>query len=181
MRYSTPEKYCEYGVHQVGLCLSHPPRGGGGEGWEASQSRVESCTTPGGGGTQQSFIGGGSAPRSNPLPFYIPFLTENVALSYTFHCKMVPLSHTYLYYIPFLNPWNAVYGKRILGENGITWRDVNQKSVLLSTRNILIKGPFKYINDRFPCPFIYFSSWNPYPFIYLKREKGTPFGRSLPV
>ena len=81
VRYSTPEKYCEYGVHQVGLCLSHPPRGGGGEAWAASQSRVESCTTPGGGGTQQSFIRGGSAPRSNPLPFYIPFLT----LSYTFH------------------------------------------------------------------------------------------------
>ena len=34
----------------------------------------------------------------------------------------------------------------------------------------LIKGPFKYPNDRFP-----------YPFIYLKREKDTPFGQSLPV
>ena len=45
MRYSAPEKYCEYGVYQVGLCLSHPPRGGGGEGWAASQSKVESCTT----------------------------------------------------------------------------------------------------------------------------------------
>ena len=30
----------------------------------------------GGGGTQQSFTRGGSAPRSNPLPFYIPFLIE---------------------------------------------------------------------------------------------------------
>ena len=27
------------------------------------------CITPGGGGTQQSSIKGGSAPRSNPLPF----------------------------------------------------------------------------------------------------------------
>ena len=27
----------------------------------------------GGGGTQKSFIRGGSAPRSNPLPFYIPY------------------------------------------------------------------------------------------------------------
>ena len=42
VRYSAPEKYCEYGVHQVGLCLSHPPRGGGGEGWAASQSKVSS-------------------------------------------------------------------------------------------------------------------------------------------
>jgi len=45
VRYSAPEKYCEYGVHQVGLCLSQPPKGGGGEGWEASQSKGESCTT----------------------------------------------------------------------------------------------------------------------------------------
>ena len=37
----------------------------------------------GGGGTQQSFILGGSAPRSKPLPFYIPFLREKVPLSYT--------------------------------------------------------------------------------------------------
>ena len=37
---------------------------------------------PGGGGwgwtTQQCVIRGGSAPRSNPLTFYIPFLTEEV-------------------------------------------------------------------------------------------------------
>ena len=33
---------------------------------------------PGEGGTQQIFMRGGSAPRSNPLPFYIPFLTEKV-------------------------------------------------------------------------------------------------------
>ena len=39
----------------------------------------------GGGGAQQSFIRGVSAPMSNPLPFYIPFLTEKVPLSYTFH------------------------------------------------------------------------------------------------
>ena len=28
---------------------------------------------------------GGSAPRSNPLPFYITYLTEKRTLSYTFH------------------------------------------------------------------------------------------------
>ena len=42
----------------------------------------------GGGGeksTHQTFIRGGSAPRSSPLPFYIRFLTETIALSYTFH------------------------------------------------------------------------------------------------
>ena len=36
-------------------------------------------------------------------------------------------------------------------------------------------------NVRFPQPFIYFNKCNPHPFIYLKAEKGTPFGRSLPV
>ena len=37
------------------------------------------------GGTQRSLIRGGSVPRSNPVSFYIPFLTEKVPLSYTFY------------------------------------------------------------------------------------------------
>ena len=48
------------------------------------------------GGTQQMFIRGGSAPRSNPLPFHIPFFTKKVPLSYTFYWQMVPLLHTLL-------------------------------------------------------------------------------------
>ena len=32
------------------------------------------------GGTQQIFIRGGSAPRSNPLPIYIPFFTKKMSL-----------------------------------------------------------------------------------------------------
>jgi len=47
------------------------------------QGRGNACS--GGRGGQQSFIRGGSAPRSNPLPFFIPFWTEKAALSYTFH------------------------------------------------------------------------------------------------
>ena len=50
-----------------------------------------------------------------------------------------------------------------------------------SMRNILIKGPFKYLNDRLPYPFIWLNLCNPYSLKYLKPEKGTPFGRSLPV
>ena len=44
-------------------------------------------TAPPGGweGTQQIFIRGGSAPRSNLLPFYIPFFIKNVPLSSTFY------------------------------------------------------------------------------------------------
>ena len=41
-------------------------------------------------GTRQSFIRGVSAPRSKPLPFYIPFLREKVSLSYTFCRKWYP-------------------------------------------------------------------------------------------
>ena len=48
----------------------------------------------GGRGTQQMFIRGGSAPKSNPLPFYTPFFTKKVSFSYTFYWQMVPLSHT---------------------------------------------------------------------------------------
>ena len=47
-----------------------------------------------GGGSQKIFILGGSAPRSNPLPFYIPFFTKKVPLSYSFYWKMVPFSDT---------------------------------------------------------------------------------------
>ena len=41
-RYSAPEKYCEHGVYKVGLCLSHPPRGGGGggEGWQRQRAKL---------------------------------------------------------------------------------------------------------------------------------------------
>ena len=50
------------------------------------------------GGTQQSFIQGGSNPRSNPLPVYTQFLTETVTVSYTFHWQllMVGAAFTYL-------------------------------------------------------------------------------------
>ena len=49
----------------------------------------------GGGGAQQSFIRGGSAPRSKPLPFYVPFLIEKVPLLHTSHRKWYP------FHIPF--------------------------------------------------------------------------------
>ena len=42
-------------------------------------------------------------------------------------------------------------------------------------------GHFTDRNERFRYRFIHFNQWNPYPFIYLSPEKGTPFGRSLPV
>ena len=71
--------------------------------WHLKNDSTENDVSTGGGGgggggglgvTQQSFIREGFAPRSNPLPFYIPFLREKVLLSSTFYGQIVPLSHT---------------------------------------------------------------------------------------
>ena len=48
-----------------------------------------------GGGHSSKFYTGSSAPRSNPLPFYILFLTEKVPLSYTVE---PPLTATSLFF-----------------------------------------------------------------------------------
>ena len=50
---------------------------------KVSSTFTKNMTPPG--GTQQMFIRGGTAPRSNLLPFYIPFFMKKVALSYTFY------------------------------------------------------------------------------------------------
>ena len=42
--------------------------------------------------SQLSFIREGFAPRSNPLPFYIPFLTEKGILSYTLMTNGTPFT-----------------------------------------------------------------------------------------
>ena len=55
------------------------------------------ATIPGGGGGRG--VGGllnkALYARSKPLPFYTPFLSEKVPLSYTFRRKFLPLSYTY--------------------------------------------------------------------------------------
>ena len=84
---------------------------------KVSSTFTKYMNPPGGGGTQQMFIRGGSAPRSNPLPFYIPFFTKKVPLSYTFYWQMVPLLHTLLRLLyPFsdnstssVNPFGPFY------------------------------------------------------------------------
>ena len=54
--------------------------GAGGDGWA----------------TQQRLIRGGSIPRSNPLPFHILFLTEEVPLLYTLYRQINGTPFTYL-------------------------------------------------------------------------------------
>jgi len=130
---------------------------------------------PEGGGVLNKVLYG-EAPSRGPTPY--PFIYHFWPKRYPFRIPFIEKWYPFhipnqKHCIPFLNPWNAV------NERHCERTDANQK--LLSTRNILIKGPFKYLNGRFPYPFIYFNSWNPYPFVYLKPEKGTPFGRSLHV
>ena len=48
--------------------------------------------------TLQSFIRGDSAPRSNPLPFYIPYLTKKVPIIFVHF----PLTNGYPFLIPSL-------------------------------------------------------------------------------
>ena len=50
---------------------------------------------PRGVGTNQILIRGGSAQRSNPLPFYIPFWQKRYPFYIPFIEKKVPLSHAY--------------------------------------------------------------------------------------
>ena len=52
--------------------------------------------------SEQSLIQRHSTMGFNPLPFYTPFLTEMVPLSFTFYWQMLPLSHTYS-----LEPFNC--------------------------------------------------------------------------
>ena len=45
----------------------------------------------GGGGAQRNFKWRGSAPMSDPLPCYKPFLTGKVPIWYNFHWQIVPV------------------------------------------------------------------------------------------
>ena len=120
--------------------------------------------SPGGGGGLLNKVLYGDAPPRGPTPYQLTLLfticdQKGNPFVYRPLKNVTPFTlPTLEHCIPFLNHWNAVNGRTILGENSITGRDVNQKSILLSNRNILIKGPFKYLNDRFPYPFISFSS-----------------------
>ena len=82
----------------------------------------------GGGGTKKNLIRGGSAPRSDPLPFYISFFAEKIPLSCTFHWQMVPLSCTF------------------------HWKVMKSPFKYLNDR---FPYPFIYFDSGNPYPFIY--------------------------
>ena len=101
-------------------------------------------------------------------PVYIPFLTKEVSLLYTFHWQNLSMEgiqngtpFTYL----LLNAFNCFKGT-------VFWIWINHKtrtSSLLSRSNkmhlITLFGLFTDRHDWFPYPFTYFNQWNPYSFI----------------
>ena len=94
-----------------------------------------------GGGTQQTCIQGGFVPRSNPnpLPFEIPFWTENV-----------PLLHTQLKTLRTIFKILTNYHKTGL---------LSPPFYILQNAPTSPFGPLQSLdrNDRFPNTFIYFS------------------------
>ena len=145
-----------------------------------------SARAGGWGGTRQSFILGGSAPMltcdqaffflvsqtknmSNPLPFYISFLTDKLPVSHTFYWQMIPLPRR----MPGLElclPLNCC--KCIVFK---IW--INHKTRTFSrlfhthkTHLLALLGLSTDRQDKFPYSFIYFNKWDPFPFIYLKPE-----------
>ena len=133
------------------------------------------CLRDAGEGTQQSFKWGGSALRSNPFPFYIPFLTKEVSLLYTFHWQNLSMEgiqngtpFTYL----LLNPFNCF-------KCTVFWIWINHKtrtSSLLSRSNkmhlITLFGLFTDRHDWFPYPFTYFNQW--IPILSLRGTRWAP-------
>ena len=94
----------------------------------------------GSGGTQPSFIHEGSAQRSKPLPFHIPYLTEKITFSYTFHTKWYPF-------------------------HILIVETLHLSLVRGSVQDIFKAIPFKYLNDSFPS--LFYTSAHEIPVLYV--------------
>ena len=107
------------------------------------------------GDTQQMFVRGGSAPRSNPLPFYqyhflrkrYPFRITSIDQWYPFHIPCIELC------IPFNCCKCTVFYIGINHKNRTVSRRYKAKQFIC----LALLGPFTDPNDRFPYPFIYFN------------------------
>lgn len=92
---------------------------------------------------KKSLIRRGSAPRSKPLLFYVPFLTEKVTLSHIFDWKWHPI---YIPIVERLHLFSAVFSWVILLSNRMNHHKV-------SLFDVFWKASFKYLNDSFFLPF----------------------------
>ena len=122
------------------------------------------------GDAQQSFIRGGSVPGSSLLPFYIPYWTEKVSPSYTFHWQMVPLSHVSVERCIHFNCRKCT----------IFMNQSKNQEIFLTFFTAINSSinPFRSFyrrKDGFPHPSVYFNrvkflpfhipeAWNRYPF-----------------
>ena len=113
------------------------------------------------------FIRRGSAPRSNPLPIYVPFFTEKVPLSYTFFWQMVRLTHTSFRTLYPFNCCNCKVTKLFL-------------NFLKPQINLLaLLGPFTDPND-ISLPFCILQLVKPLPFDKPEAWKKYPFRAQPP-
>ena len=124
----------------------------------------EFLTSPG----WQSLIRGGSAPRSNPLPFYIPFWQTR----YPFYTRFI--EKRYPFHIPTLDqctfslsPWNVV-NKQYYGTiSSLTRRNVKQTTSVIYSVHV-VKQPISlhfYIpQPEKSLPFYIPEAWKRYPF-----------------
>ena len=126
--------------------------------------------SPGDGGYSTIFHTGRFRPKVQPLTLLFTIFHEKATpFVYVLFANGTPFTYLVQNFASLLTAVNALYFK--------------QESIAKKNKiNVLgLLGPFTDANDRFPYPFIHFKECNPYPSIYLKPEKGTPFGRSLPV
>jgi len=117
------------------------------------------------GGTQKSFIRGGSAPKSNPLSFYIPFFSEKAPLLYTFYWKKAPLSYTIfmnksLKQQIFLSFFHTVHNKLKWNSHKVCLLDL----FALFNTWMKIFLPFHKLVKSLPVPFYIPEAWKRYPF-----------------
>ena len=110
----------------------------------------------GGGGTQKSFIRGGSAPRSNPLPFYIPFFQKR----YPFRIPFIGKRHPF--HIP-CHFFHVVRNKLKWNSHELRLLDLFKFKALFNTR-VKIFLPFYIPKLVKSLPFYIPEAWKRYPF-----------------
>ena len=124
---------------------------------------------------------GGSATRSNPLPFYITVLTEMVHLPYTFYWHMVPLSHTFR----TLHPFQLLSMHCRLNMNKMNRHKTGTFSQLFHSHKMhlwaLLAGPFyKRRSGNFPSLLKYILTSESSTLAIPEAWKGYPFWAEPP-
>ena len=132
---------------------------------------MQLCLKTGGRGTQQMFIWGCSAPRSHPLPLYMPFFRKR----YPF--RIPSINKQYPFHIPCLElcfPFNCC--KCTVFQTGIDHKTRTFSRLYKAIKSSVSPlGPFTHPNDRLPSLSYTSTSKIPIPFhIYLKLENRRP-------